>query len=173
MNPYENIIPLDASELRAAISYVPETGDLIWIETDRPASKLWRAANGKAYRYVVWKGKWTRAHRIAWCIHHGSISNAMCVDHINGNGADNRIKNLRLVPVGENAKNQRLPRTNTSGRIGVSWRKDCGKYQALAKRDGKRIHLGYFETLEAAGAARKEFEAENGYHPNHGMERPL
>ena len=42
---------------------------------------------------------------------------------------------------------------NTSGFKGVSFNKPVNKYQALININGKRKHLGYFETAEEASKA--------------------
>lgn len=51
-------------------------------------------------------------------------------------------------------------RTNTSGFKGVSFRKAQGKWTARLTIDGKRAHLGYFPTAEAAAAAIEAKKAE-------------
>jgi len=47
-------------------------------------------------------------------------------------------------------RNRGLGRNNTSGVIGVSWCKKRGKWYAQIMRHGRKIHLGYFTTLEDA-----------------------
>jgi hypothetical protein len=77
------------------------------------------------------------------------------VDHINGDILDNRRSNLRAVTQRENMHNvSNKYASNTSGHRGVSFNKSKGKYQAYIKIDYVKKHLGYFETLEEAVAAR-------------------
>lgn len=71
------------------------------------------------------------------------------VDHVNGNPLDNRRINLRLATDSQNAKN-RLFRRNSSGYCGVVWVKRIGRWQAAITANGKRMHLGYFDTPKAA-----------------------
>lgn len=74
------------------------------------------------------------------------------VDHVNGDGLDNRRKNLRLATRSENQWNKVLYKTNTSGYKGVFWDKNCSRFRAAIKVFGVRRYLGSF--LTAADAAR-------------------
>ena len=54
--------------------------------------------------------------------------------------------------------NRRTSVTNTSGRKGVSLYKATGKWSAYIHIDKKRVHLGYYKTMEEAVEARKKEE---------------
>ena len=75
------------------------------------------------------------------------------VDHIDHDPLNNRRENLRLATNSENQHNQPKYANNTSGYKGVSFREDRQKWLAQVAVNGKRIHLGYFDTPEAAAAA--------------------
>ncbi|AGN51638.1 HNH endonuclease [Vibrio phage eugene 12A10] len=92
----------------------------------------------------------------------------MFVDHINGNGLDNRKINLRVVTKAENNRNTKLHCNNTSGKSGVYLRPETGKWRAKIGHDGKVISLGEFETKDAAILAREIAELQFNYHNNHG-----
>jgi len=74
------------------------------------------------------------------------------VDHINGNGLDNRKKNLRACSRQENVwssskhKNKRVPYK------GVSLTRD-GKYQVRIADSGRQMYLGVFSTAISARRA--------------------
>lgn len=72
------------------------------------------------------------------------------VDHINGNGLDNRRENLRLCTAKENIWNQRRRTKNTSGFKGVN--KSGGMWRARIKVNNQEIPLGCYE--DATEAAR-------------------
>ncbi len=75
------------------------------------------------------------------------------VDHIDGDGLNNRRENLRLATRAENMRNRKTPSNNTSGFKGVirvEWRK---KWQARIVLNGKRKQLGYFDTPQDAHKA--------------------
>lgn len=76
-----------------------------------------------------------------------NCSSDMFVDHINGNKLDNRKINLRNVTHIENCQNrQNLNKNNTSGVHGVvGWR-----YSSSIVINGKRKHIGTFDTIEEA-----------------------
>ena len=77
------------------------------------------------------------------------------MDHINRDGCDNRIVNLREVTPREQSANTGLSRANTSGVKGVSFLRDRGKWRASANIDGRKVNLGTFSDMNDAIAARK------------------
>lgn len=83
----------------------------------------------------------------------GPIPEGHVVDHIDGNGLNNRRKNLRVVSVEQNARNSSLSKRNTSGYKGVYFQKALGKWGAKICRKGKQNFLGYFGTPEEAYTA--------------------
>lgn len=75
------------------------------------------------------------------------------VDHINGNGLDNRRSNLRICTQQHNLWNQGKRPNKTSKYKGVSWHKTGQKWQVHIMVNCKNIYLGLFAVeLEAAQA---------------------
>lgn len=52
------------------------------------------------------------------------------VDHINGDSADNRRENLRIIKKHENQQNMKIARNNTTGFTGVYERKDINMWKS-------------------------------------------
>jgi hypothetical protein len=84
----------------------------------------------------------------------------MEVDHISGDGLDNRKLNLRLATHAQNQHNQRIAINNTSGYKGASWDKTKRKWKAYIRFNGRLSNLGYFATSEAASEAYKAASAQ-------------
>lgn len=95
-----------------------------------------------------------KVHRIIMNVTNPKIT----IDHINGNPLDNRKVNLRICTQSNNCKNKSINSNNTSGVIGVYFNKKVQKWVAEIKVNYKKIHLGYFESLNDASKARKEAE---------------
>jgi len=75
------------------------------------------------------------------------------VDHINGNGLDNRRSNLRIATISQNLANTDKHSHNTSGYKGVYWDKVNKKWKAQITKNNKVRSLGrYVDILEAAKA---------------------
>lgn len=76
------------------------------------------------------------------------------VDHINGNGLDNRKSNLRMCTIRQNVAHRLNRSKNTVGYIGVYLvkRKYNVTKKYFAASSGK--HLGYFECPTEAAKAR-------------------
>lgn len=75
------------------------------------------------------------------------------VDHINGNGLDNRRCNLRLCSQAENTRNRKKSQLSRSKFKGVLWSESHQKWRARIAAGNRRVHLGWFLTeIEAARA---------------------
>ena len=86
------------------------------------------------------------------------IAPGMMPDHIDGNGLNNQRYNLREATVGQNGRNCRKHSANPSSKyVGVSWHKTVGKWQVNIRVNGKKVHLGYYETELAAALAREAY----------------
>ncbi len=76
--------------------------------------------NKNGYYVVYADGKNLLAHRIIATIFGLLTSHEDDIDHIDGVRSNNDITNLRCVPRSKNARNRKMPITNTSGVLGVS-----------------------------------------------------
>lgn len=156
-----------AERLRELLHYDPETGKFTW--RARPISEFadlrgccsWNGryagkpagSISKHIGYVqLLKGF---AHRFAWVYVHGTWPVGE-IDHINGERADNRLKNLRDVPPNINKQNIRRAEAKRSSLAqGVSHRPDnpSKPFTASVQLGGTKNHLGYFATEAEAHAA--------------------
>lgn len=145
---------IDISFVKSLLSYDPFTGIIRW-KVDRAGQRLAGTAAGNMrsrYTFISINKKRVAAHRIAWAIYY-SVWPTDVIDHVDGNGHNNRIFNLRQATQSQNLANQRLSKANTSGIKGVSWVPKKQKWQVGIKVNGKRIGLGYFVDKEEAGKA--------------------
>jgi hypothetical protein len=98
---------------------------------------------GRSSEYINGKRKTIKMHTVIM-----NTPKGMEVDHIDGDGLNNTKKNLRICTHSQNSKNQGLRKNNTSGFKGVYQDKIYKKWIAKINIDGKRIHLGRFNTKE-------------------------
>lgn len=130
-------------------------------------AEAFTALGGGGYRSGKIFGRTFRASRVVFAMAHGRWP-AHSVDHISGDTTDNRPDNLRDVSHAENCRNQAVSKSNSSGTNGVTFHCATGKWRAQIGVDYKVTHLGYFDNIEDAIAARKAADARLGYHKNHG-----
>ena len=157
---------MDAQYLRSILDYDPDTGKFTWRarlarkirlgdEAGTPSSKNRRRLQIKI------AGRNYYAHRLAWLHVHGSWP-AEEVDHINGDEADNRISNLRIVSREVNMQNRRRATAgNSTGALGVSLSSVSRPFRARLQVGNKAIWLGRHETVEAAHAAYVRAKRQN------------
>ena len=86
----------------------------------------------------------------------------MMIDHINGNGLDNRKCNLRVATQSQNNSNQPKQKRNICRFKGICVDKKNGGWRAQISINGETKNLGHFLDDESAArayndAARKQF----------------
>lgn len=111
-----------------------------------------------------------KVHRLVWIYHNGDIPENMQIDHINGDGQDNRIENLRVATDQENKRNRVKQQSFSSIFKGVNYDIARGKWKAEMRVDNRSVFLGRFDTEQEAydtycNAAKKLYGEffNNGY----------
>ena len=149
-----SIIVIDKKGNR--LTFCPEGFDLY-------LANKWHSSDfGKSHKYLK-KSKDSKT-----IFFHRELTKAgdgLQVDHINGNGLDNRLTNLRVVVPSENYKNRRNNGIGRSKYLGVypypRTHSSFGKYRASIRCNGKAIYLGTFiseiEAAKARDTAAKKF----------------
>lgn len=151
--------------LKELLSYDENTGDFTWIKKGH-GIKIGRIAGTTTkhtYRQIMIDNKTYLSHRLVWLYVYGYFPDKL-IDHINGNGLDNRINNLREADHSQNLHNSRLCKRNTSGFKGVFWHCSNKKWYAQININGKNKHLGFFDSKylanEAVSVARYKYHGE-------------
>ena len=168
---HTNILP-NAEILKEKFTYNKETGELRWAtgrNVGKIAGYLWTSYYRKfkykkipvKYWYVKLNGKKIYAHRIIWKIVTGQDLGKLSIDHVNGDGTDNRWENLRKADASQNAANRDVRSNSISGIKGVKRMSNKFKgytYRADIRVEGETISLGTYPTLEGAVRARTKAE---------------
>jgi len=119
----------------------------------------WHALSGGPGIWYANHSIYRSGDRSLMCkLHHivaGHPIDGKVVDHINGDGLDNRRDNLRIVSISKNIANSSRARLGQkySSYTGVTWYKKTKKWKAQKNVKGKTFHLGYFYTEEEASNA--------------------
>jgi hypothetical protein len=106
----------------------------------------------KGYRYVQFDGRKYAVHRLIWLLEFGCFPE-QTIDHIDGNKLNNKIENLRDVPVKQNCENKGVQANNKLGVRGVCYKPRIKKYVAQIQNNGKNTHLGCFDNIDSASKA--------------------
>ena len=112
----------------------------------------------KYYRTSIDNEKWY-VHRIIMTMVYGEFSPSLLVDHINGDGLDNRISNLRFADPSLNCANHRR-KGGKSGVVGVTWWKTKKLWKVRIGVNGEVVELGCFKNFNDAVKARMAADKE-------------
>lgn len=150
---------LTQEQLKKILKYDKNTGLFVWA-VNKPRVRIGQltgqALDRWGYNVICINRKKYKAHRLAWLYVYG-VFPTMDLDHINRIKTDNRIENLREVSPVENARNKGPSIRNKSGHVGVSWKKSHGRWCAQVSRNGVVKHLGLFDDIHSAVAARNKY----------------
>lgn len=145
--------------LKECLYYTPETGELLWQLPDpqsrvRPGTRFGtksslRSTNSTKHYYMgSFHGTQYYAHRLIWTYMTGEDPGNLVVDHVNGNGLDNRWTNLRLATRSTNTANQKGHKRRRSPYKHVYRRRL--KWIGQVRRNKKLYSTVAFDTAEQA-----------------------
>lgn len=123
----------------------------------RMAGKKAGKVGGKGYVHIGMRingdAVCMSAHRVVWAIHYGRWPEET-IDHIDRNRTNNRIENLRDIPMAYNLRN----RANASG-LPRGVELFMGKPRARIVIGGVPVYLGTFQSVEDAHLAHQKVHA--------------
>jgi hypothetical protein len=119
-----------------------------WITQEVRPTYKGRVYASKFYARASCRGPALLMHRLIT-----SAPKGMDVDHIDGDGLNNRRCNLRICTRSQNQRNKRV--ANRNGFCGVVFKakKKTNQYAAQITVDKKTVYVGYFDTAERAARA--------------------
>lgn len=143
--------------LRHLFTYDEELGRLRWKATNARRIKNGDLAGtivvrgDSKYRMICVDYKPMYEHQLIWLFLRGEWATE--IDHIDGDGLNNNIDNLRPCTSTQNKGNQGKPKNNTSGFKGAFRGKNGVRWRSQIQFQGKCYFLGLFNTPEEAHQA--------------------
>lgn len=110
-----------------------------------------KTGNTIFYAIIKINGKNIRLHRFIMGLKYGDNRE---IDHINGDGLDNRRKNLRICTREDNMKNTRSRVNSSSKYLGVSWNSTLKYWVGEVRANKRRVWCSYFKSEIDAAKAR-------------------
>jgi len=158
--PHKNP-PLTWERLDELFHVDPIAGTLTWKKNSGKKNMIGKVAGDRSHRFgyvcVCIDRVDYKRHRLIWFYVHKCWP-VNDLDHIDGVRDNDGISNLREASRAQNCWNSTIPKTNKSGHKGVSWCKKSQKWRVNIRANGAWRHLGLFDNIEDAVAARKAGE---------------
>lgn len=147
---------------RSKAEWLAENAERLWEYSEEGSGILWKVpwrgtrgvgqeAGGKQLKYysVRHEGTYYFCHHVVWTLFHGLIPEMRIIDHVDRNGHNNKIENLKIKTSTGNGYNKSP--TGASKYKGVSWFARDKKWLARLGTKNGFIFLGYHDTqIEAA-----------------------
>ena len=142
------------TEVERLFEYRRDTGDFVWRISAGTVKFGKRAgadqhSRGRSYRQIKINKKYHKVHKLVWLMEHNEWPDFI-IDHIDGDGLNNRIPNLRRCTMSQNKANSLSYKNNKSGHKGVFYNKKLNRWTASIQCGGRRHFLGAFRTKEEA-----------------------
>lgn len=140
---------LTQERLREVLKYDPVVGEFRW-RIDIGTGRIGVVAgclDGKGYLVIKIDRKKYYGSQLAFLYMTGKFA-IPTADHKDRNPSNTQWTNLREATRRQNIINSKP--TGRSGLKGASWSEAGQKWKSSVKTNGRRIHLGYFETAEEA-----------------------
>lgn len=134
-------------DLSQGLRAIVDDDDFDWLSQMRwCAHREGRQIYAWSYKNVDGRQTYLKMHRIIL-----NAPQCAVVDHVNGNGLDNRRENIRLATRTENCANRGKTVSGTSKYKGVHWSSRRNRWIAQIKKNRVGKYIGSFSTeVEAA-----------------------
>lgn len=150
--------------IRNCLDFDPCTGEFMHKTRMYKGSKKAGTINKRPHSdYAVLsikiEGKYRKiyAHRAAWMYMHGAIPDGLVIDHLDGDGLNNRINNLRVVTMSINQRNRKNDLMQRKSPRGVYSHRGGFVVRFLGK------HVMWTKDFLLACECRKTLEIKNGF----------
>ncbi len=160
------------ARLKELLNYDPMTGHFTWRvmrggKHPGDIAGCLSRARGKDYIRIRVDDELIMAHRLVWLYVYGRWPEDE-LDHEDGDGLNNRLKNLRPADRLKNNTNASLRKDNKTGLPGV-FRTRNGNYAVTVGAAGvPGAHVGTVPTLALAKKLRDRETKKRNYDPGHG-----
>lgn len=108
-------------------------------------------SKSKRYRFIRIDKTAYLAHRLAFLYVTGSIP--PCIDHVDGDGLNNKWENLRACTMSQNQANRKRNKNSKHPYRGIQRNKNSSSYFARISYGGVTYRLGTFSSPEEASLA--------------------
>lgn len=115
--------------------------------SNKEAGRIKKENDTLSYKGVKIQGSEYYVHIIVWIMVYGY--QPTLIDHIDGNGINNILSNLRECTSTKNSRKSKISSRNSTGIKGVRLT-PSGKYQVDASIDNKSIGFGTYDNIEYA-----------------------
>ena len=123
-------------------------------------SRILKPSDSSGYYHVVLckngKVKSFHIHRLVAEAFLENPNDFKYIDHRDGNKINNNYENLRFCSISQNAMNKKKSDNCSSTYKGVYFNKRCRKWHVQIMIDGKRKHIGLFESEKEAAKMYNE-----------------
>lgn len=114
----------DLIEIKNYVKYDESSpSGLVWINGSakrigKPAGSVRSCRSNHYWELTINRRKYS-CHRLVVALYDLESVNHLFIDHIDGNGLNNKKENLRCVNIKGNQRNRKLPNNNSSGVVGI------------------------------------------------------
>ena len=163
--PYTTIIKMKSKQITInGVEITAHSDGSITKPFHSRTKRTFGTCNPRGYMTIHIGSKTHQVHRVITQAFLSDFLDFPQVDHMDGDGANNDISNLRMATNLSNSQSHKDKVKGCSSQYrGVSWQKAARKWVASCRVNYKRKYLGSFDDEREAAIARDAYAFSQGY----------